>query len=85
MTTLACNLPFTIVWTGGSETDQKASDQVKTEAEDASSAGNENGDESKEGDSTIAEDVPPTEKTTATPSATDTITPTLMPAIANVE
>jgi hypothetical protein len=82
---LACALPFKFVWTGGSETDQKASDQTKTEANDASAASKDQGEEGEEGDSVESDQVVPSETPTETPSATDTLTPTLEPAIANVE
>ncbi len=85
VTALACNLPFKIVWTGGSETDQKASDQVKTDADDVSAASKDQGEEGKEGESVEDDQVTPSETPTATPSATDTPTPTPEPAIANVE
>ena len=85
VSTLACNLPFKVVWTGGSETDQTASDQVKTDAEDVSAASNDQGEEGKEGESVEGDQVFPSETPTATPSATETATPTPEPAIANVE
>jgi len=84
-TALACNLPFKIVWNGGSETDQTASDQVKTDADDVSVASEDQGEESKEGESVEGDQVFPSETPTATPSATETVTPTPEPGIANVE
>ena len=82
---LACNLPFKIVWNGGSETDQTASDQVKTDADDVSAASKDQGEESKVEESVEGDQVLPSETPTATPSATETVTPTPEPAIANVE
>ena len=82
---LACNLPFKIVGNGGSGTDQTASDQVKTDADDVSAASNDQGEESKVEESVEGDQVLPSETPTATPSATETVTPTPEPAIANVE
>ena len=84
-TALACNLPFKIVWNGGSETDQTASDQVKTDADDVSAVSKDQEEESKEGESVEGDQVFSSETPTATPSATETVTPTPEPAIANVE
>jgi len=76
---LACSLPFKIVWTGGNGVDQEATDQEQTavaEAKTADASANEVISESGEEEANSAEEEIPTETPSLTPSPTITETPT---------
>ena len=77
--TLACNLPFQIIWTGSSEDNQQAPDEAKTavverltaeapKVEESSNLGGE--------DTAQTEEKLPTETPSPSPSPTVTLTPT---------
>lgn len=75
--TLACNLPFRIVWTGDANANQQATDQAKTAmalSADAPQSGDDS--ESEAGEESKADDETPSETPSLTPSPTITFTPT---------
>jgi hypothetical protein len=76
--TLACSLPFKIVWTGSSETNLEASDQSQT---DAAKKFTDETDKNEEGIDNIDQAPSATEEIspTDTPSPSLTPTPTLTP------
>ncbi|MCJ7735625.1 MAG: hypothetical protein MUP11_13885, partial [Anaerolineales bacterium] len=75
---LACSLPFKIVWTGGNEVDQQATDQARTAlAESLTAEASANEEDTVSGvDETSATAELPSETPSLTPSPTITETPT---------
>jgi hypothetical protein len=69
---LACNLPFKIVWTGGSEDEQASSEQAEPVEDQDADAGSEEGDVS---DDSSEGEVVPSDTPNPSPSPTITFTP----------
>jgi hypothetical protein len=67
---LACNLPFKIVWTGGTDEDKESSEQAAPEMDEKESAGSDEGEIVEE---SSEEEVVPSD--TPSPSPTNTFTP----------
>ena len=83
--TLACNLPFRVVWTGDANANQQATDQAKTDialSADAAQSGDDS--ESGAGEEGEADQDTPAETPSPSPSPTITSTPTPEQVVASV-